>query len=157
VIRNISVFLAALLGLWGALDLFEALKRNPQRDQYRMEEMLARYEPVSAALPANVKVIGYVSDLPYGEVRRQVLFFAAQYALAPRLISAKPDQEWVLGIMRSPGSVCQAGFVWSGIWAADWCCTGGHDEDSHLDLLDRCRRAFADWGVWTFHGRFADG
>jgi hypothetical protein len=116
VIRNISVFLAALLGLWGALDLFEALKRNPQRINTGWKKCWRGMSPCRRHFQRNVKVIGYVSDLPYGEVRRQVLFFAAQYALAPRLISAKkPDQEWVLGIMRSPGSVCQAGFVWSGI------------------------------------------
>ncbi len=109
-IRNLSVFLAAAIGLWGALDLFEALKRNPQRDQYRVEEMLARYEPAAAALPADVKVIGYVSDQPYEQVRGQVMFFSAQYALAPRLISAKPDQEWVLGNYAQPGAGAPAGF-----------------------------------------------
>lgn len=104
-VRNISIFAAALLGLWGALDLFEALRQNPQRDPYRVEEMLARYEPVAAALPASVKVIGYISDLPYGGVQGQVLFFTAQYALAPRLISTKPDQEWVLGNYAQPAPV----------------------------------------------------
>jgi hypothetical protein len=88
---------AALLGLWGALDILTALKKNPQRDQYRIEEMSARYLPLAAALSNGVKVIGYLSDSPLDQPRGQVMFFSAQYALAPRLLSSKPDREWVLG------------------------------------------------------------
>lgn len=97
-----AIIAAAVLGLWGSIGLFEALKRNPQTDQYRIEEMTARYAPVAAALPNEVKVIGYLSDSPYEQPRGQVLFFTAQYALAPRVISAKPDQVWVLGNFAQP-------------------------------------------------------
>lgn len=99
------MFAAAALGLWGSLDFYRVLKQNPQRDQYRIEEMEARYQPVEAALPPGdaAKVIGYLSDSPYEQPRGQLLFFTAQYALAPRLVSSKPDQEWVLGNFAQPG------------------------------------------------------
>ena len=42
---------AALLGLWGVLDLFDALKRNPQWDQYRIEETLARISALGGGAP----------------------------------------------------------------------------------------------------------
>ena len=98
-----AVGAAAVLGLWGALDLQQALKRNPQRDQYRIEETQARYLGAAAALPKDVHVLGYLSDSPYEQARGQVMFFSAQYALAPRLVSAKPDQEWVLGNFAQQG------------------------------------------------------
>ena len=98
-----AVGAAALLGLWGALDLQLALKQNPQRDRYRLEELTARYAPAAAALPKEAKVIGYLSDSPFEQPRGQVMFFSAQYALAPRLLGAKPDQAWVLGNFAQAG------------------------------------------------------
>lgn len=107
-----SVFAAAALGLWGALDFYRALNQNPQGDQYRTAEMEARYAPAKSVLQSAgdaAKVIGYLSDSPYEQPRGQVLFFTAQYALAPRLVSTKPDQEWVLGNFAQPGDWAAAG------------------------------------------------
>ena len=99
-----AVGVAAALGLWGAMDLFAALKQNTQRDPYRIEETIARYLTAAAALPREARVIGYLSDSPYELPRGQVMFFTAQYALAPRLVAAKADGlEWVLGNFAQPG------------------------------------------------------
>ncbi len=99
----VAVTTAAVLGLWGAIDLFDALKQNPQRDRYRIEETAARYALAAAALPPEAKVIGYLSDSAYEEVRGQAMFFSAQYQLAPSFISTKPDRDWVLGNFAQPG------------------------------------------------------
>ena len=95
-------------------------------------------------------MIGYVSDLIYEQVRGQVLFFAAQYALAR--VFAKRDQEWVPGNHAQPGAGCPTGSV-ERDWAMDRRCTGGHDEGSHLDLFDCCRGTFPSSGFRTFPRR----
>lgn len=101
--NNVATWAAALLALWGALDLYQALKQQPRRDEYRMEEMSARYAPVAAALPDDVRVLGYLSDSPYEQARGQVMFLSGRYWLAPRLLTVAPDQAWVLGNFAQPG------------------------------------------------------
>lgn len=84
-----------MLAATGTLNLIQ-VALEARSDPYRVEEQAARYAPLLAALPPSVTV-GYTSDVPLEDARGQVLLFALRYALAPRVVTSKPDQELVVG------------------------------------------------------------
>lgn len=100
--QAVTIGAATLMALLGAMDVFRGARLV--KDDYQMEARLARYAAVPAALPDNVREVGYLTDAPYGSgTGGQLLFFTAQYALAPRLVVDKTDAtEWVLGNFKQP-------------------------------------------------------
>jgi len=106
-LRVIAVACAiALLSIWACLEHYNAAKlfRDGGGDPYRVEAQIERLGPATTVLPEAVTT-GYISDVPFEEVRGSAGFFGAQYALAPRLLvefpkTARPD--WVLGNFSGP-------------------------------------------------------
>jgi hypothetical protein len=71
------------------------------RDPFRIGYQLERLRDAAMLLPEGA-VIGYISDVPEQTPAGTLFFFAAQYALAPRLLVIFPPKrgvtvKWVLG------------------------------------------------------------
>jgi hypothetical protein len=67
-------------------------------DRYSIATLQERFEPVLAEIPAAASV-GYVTDLSPKDVQSDVIFDAAQLALAPRVVLPieKSASEWIVG------------------------------------------------------------
>ncbi|MEZ5353773.1 MAG: hypothetical protein R2762_14130 [Bryobacteraceae bacterium] len=95
----LSALVVAVLALWASLDFFQAMGRTIG-DPYKVTQFLARYGPAVEMLPSKGKV-GYLSDTTFDDVKGQVLYFSALYAVAPHKLvysaDAGPDMEYVLG------------------------------------------------------------
>jgi hypothetical protein len=93
-----AVLALALLTCFNFYQFTTAFNRA-NRDSYRVGFQHDRLRQLDAELPREA-ILGYVSDLPGGEVQDSAAFLGAQYVLAPRLLvrvdnPVKP--EWVLG------------------------------------------------------------
>lgn len=55
------------------------------RDRLQVGLQQKRLREPDAELPRDC-ILGYISDLPYGEAADSAIFFGAQYVLAPRLL-----------------------------------------------------------------------
>jgi len=78
-----------------------------QPDAYRIGGQQERWREVGQLLPQGC-VVGYLSDVPFEDVRGSAAFFGAQYALAPRLlVDLKPGREvrWVVGDFAKPADL----------------------------------------------------
>lgn len=96
----------ALLSLWSTLDFHRATEDvvGGNRDVYKIGEQEVRFEAVAAALPAT-GTIGYVSDQSPDQPLGLVMYFGAQYALAPRLLveqQKRPESQWVVSNFSKP-------------------------------------------------------
>jgi len=98
---HLSLGAFAALSLYGVLTYYwrvdDANRRDP--DPYRVEFQVGRVAPVREALPPGAR-LGYLSDLPFSDVRGSAMFFAAQYGLAPHPVQLefKPNEvDFVLG------------------------------------------------------------
>ena len=106
-----GVAVTATLALIGAFQFYGLLagfsRANP--DTYKIEKQHERYAAVAATLPPDT-VLGYISDMPFGEAAGSAEFFGVQYALAPRLLVEDSDrhkQEWVVGSFRKKPDVAE--------------------------------------------------
>lgn len=82
-------------------------------DLYRIEELVERYRGMlehsrAEQLPADAMLSNATGE-PAGDVKSQVLFNSAQYALAPRLIVTKPGQPWTIRNDESGLSISKTG------------------------------------------------
>jgi len=79
--------LVALLALFSAMDFWRATqdynRTNP--DPYRIGYQPRRFAKAAQETPEDA-VLGYISDLDFGELHGSTAFFAAQYALTPRIL-----------------------------------------------------------------------
>ncbi|MBK5293723.1 MAG: hypothetical protein JJE04_18850 [Acidobacteriia bacterium] len=94
----VGIVTAVVLSLLGAMDFYQlaAAARKHTPDPYLVATQLQRYEPVKQAVGEGVR-LGYISNLAFETTRGSMMFYLAQYALAPRLVLVKPEGEWVLG------------------------------------------------------------
>lgn len=102
----LAVAAVATLSLWGALDFYRAVSTfaaaNP--DRHGIAAAGDRFRPAEAILP-EAAVVGYLSDVPFGDIRGSTAFFGAQYALAPRVLvhfPARRKVRWVVGNFSRP-------------------------------------------------------
>ena len=79
--------MAALFALFAVLDFWSfTLRFNRQYpDLYGIDLHERRLQTLVGELPPEA-VVGYVSDLSFDTLDGQTAFFAAQYALAPRVV-----------------------------------------------------------------------
>ena len=91
------------LSMWGAISYygFEAEAGRQFRDPYRIGAQSRRLEDLRASLPEDA-VLGYFTDLEPGSVAASSAFNAAQYVLAPRLLSREAGPTRVLGNFSHP-------------------------------------------------------
>jgi hypothetical protein len=102
----LAVGAVAFMSLWGCLDFYQSVKlyNSTNNDPYRVAAQLDRFRGPSSLVPQTA-VVGYISDVPFDEVRGSAAFFGAQYALAPRLLvelSEEQKPEWILGNFSKP-------------------------------------------------------
>jgi hypothetical protein len=102
----LAIAAAAALSSWGALDFYRSAssfaEANP--DRHGIAAATDRFRPAAAILPESA-VVGYLSDVRFGDVRGSTAFFGAQYALAPRLLVPYPGRHeapWVVGNFSRP-------------------------------------------------------
>ncbi|MFN7920158.1 MAG: hypothetical protein U0Q16_08680 [Bryobacteraceae bacterium] len=108
----IAAVFAALAAVWGTFEFYGTAKAT-QGDPYRIADLLSRYSTMLGhsrieQLPPDA-VISHAAGEPAGDVKSQVLFNSAQYALAPRLIVTKPGQAWVMRNDESGMAIAKAG------------------------------------------------
>jgi hypothetical protein len=92
---------AALLAAWGALENFQLESANTQRDPYMVNVQADRLARLLQAVPPTA-VVGYISDLHDDSTAAQAMFNSARYTLAPRLLVAGTDRDFVLGNFTRP-------------------------------------------------------
>lgn len=78
---------AAVLAAGSALDYFAVTSKHRLADPYNVSDHVQRFRSATAQLSTD-GVIGYISDVPIEDPRGQTAFFLAQYALAPKLLTA---------------------------------------------------------------------
>jgi hypothetical protein len=102
-----AISAVALLSLAAALEHYSAA-RATAADPYGILVQEERFREAGAILPSGA-VVGYISDVPFEEVRGSVAFFGAQYALAPGILvdlsSGAASPEWVLGDFARPADL----------------------------------------------------
>ena len=83
----IGVGAVAVLSLFAAMEHYRttALFNERRPDLYRIGFQEPRFREVLKDIPEDA-VVGYVSDLPFEDIRGSTAFFGAQYALAPRIV-----------------------------------------------------------------------
>jgi len=96
----------AALSLWASLGFYRSARAFAEAnvDRHGIETQQARFRDVLPLLPPS-GLVGYLSDVPFGEIRGSTAFYGAQYALAPRIlapISGKHRADWVLGNFAKP-------------------------------------------------------
>jgi hypothetical protein len=104
-----GVGLVALLALAASLEFYRTttISNRSSGDPYEVETQVRRLREAAAVLPRDA-VVGYVSDVPFDQVRGSAAFFGAQYALAPRVLVELPAREstdWVLGNFSKPADI----------------------------------------------------
>jgi hypothetical protein len=92
---------AGAIALFGGMTAYSVSRvlNKASKDPFHVQIALEQFAPVRARVPATA-VLGYASDLPLSSDAGKAGFFAAQYALAPRILvdSASRDRfEYVLG------------------------------------------------------------
>jgi hypothetical protein len=95
-----GIAITVVLGVVAAFQFYFLLAdySRTSPDAYKIEQQIERYAGVREMLPADT-VLGFISDVPFGEAAGSADFFGAQYALAPLLLVEESDQrkqEWVV-------------------------------------------------------------
>ncbi|MFB3776639.1 MAG: hypothetical protein ACE141_03480 [Bryobacteraceae bacterium] len=97
----VGISLAGLICLVSVFAVYEEqvtyFRENP--DPWAITRQQARLAALKVELPAN-SVLGYYSDVPFGDRRAGVAFFAVLYTLAPHLVvddAVRPQPEMVVG------------------------------------------------------------
>jgi hypothetical protein len=68
----------------------------------------ARLAPLKKVMPPSARVVGYASDageigLGYFALDAQIEYTLTQFAMAPIVVAADPNHEWVIGNFTKPG------------------------------------------------------
>lgn len=100
---NGAVIASAALAVLGAIQYWgaETAFQRDSRDVYKIADQTARLGGFRAAVPADA-ILGYVTDVPSESTVGSTMFFAAQYALAPRLLQKTDTLDLVLGNFTKP-------------------------------------------------------
>ena len=97
---KIGTVLIAIFGVWGSMTLYRLADLERQEaDPYRIARQAERFHAIGARVPPG-EVLGYTSDQALDGTAGQAMFFGAQYALAPRLLtedSRRGSPRYVLG------------------------------------------------------------
>jgi hypothetical protein len=103
----------AALSVFGALNSYQVSSGIAQQspDPFAAAAAETRLAPILERIPANA-TLAYLSDVPQEKDAGKAMFFAAQNALAPRLLifagaGRRPD--FALGNFSSPGDFTSAG------------------------------------------------
>ncbi len=98
-----GVAVSVLLSLWALLDYYgaAALQSRAAPDPFGISMQGERFDAARQVLPAR-GIIGYLTDLKPGDDRAEAMLYGAQFAVAPRLLVSRPDQQWVLGNFTTP-------------------------------------------------------
>ena len=114
-----GVLVVAVLAMLAALNSYQVSAANAQQfpDPYGVALAEQRFAGVIRQLPSNAR-LAYISDLPLNATAGITAFLAAQYALAPRLVTPVDEglaTEWAIGNFSRPsdyGSIgAKAGFT----------------------------------------------
>jgi hypothetical protein len=102
--------LACVLSLIGSLLYWvnESTYQRQSPDPYRIADQAARFAGLRGAVPVDA-IVGYLADLPPEDTTAQVMFLAAQYHLAPRLLQKRDDYDFVLGNFTRPADFASIG------------------------------------------------
>ena len=104
------MLVAAALSLWGSVQYWDAetAYQRQSPDPYGLAGQAARLADFQAAVPADA-ILGYLTDVPPEDPRASSMFFAAQFALAPRILRQTDAADLVLGNFTRPGDFAAAG------------------------------------------------
>ena len=82
-----GVGLVAILSLFAALDYWHAVTSYNEEfpDPYRIGYQQPRFREAAKAIPVDA-VVGYISNLEFGDIQGSAAFFGTQYALTPRIV-----------------------------------------------------------------------
>ncbi|HEY3738194.1 MAG TPA: hypothetical protein VGL53_00045 [Bryobacteraceae bacterium] len=107
---NGAVIASAALAVLGAIQYWgaETAYQRDSPDVYKVAEQSARLADFRAAVPADA-ILGYLTDVPTESTVGSTMFFAAQYALAPRLLQKTDALDLVLGNFTKPGDYTAIG------------------------------------------------
>jgi hypothetical protein len=105
-----AVLAAAALSLWGSIQIWDAESayQRQSADPYRIADQTARFAEFQATVAPNA-VLGYLTDVPAGDILATSMFLAAQYALAPRVLQHGDSFEIVLGNFTRPADFASLG------------------------------------------------
>jgi hypothetical protein len=105
-----GVILAAALSLFGSIQYWDAetTYQHQSPDPYRVADQAVRLEAFRDSVPADA-ILGYLTDAPAEGTLASSMFFAAQYALAPRLLQKGDSYDLVLGNFTKPADFASVG------------------------------------------------
>jgi hypothetical protein len=80
-------------------------------DIYKVGDQVPRFQALLPQIPETA-IVGYVSDLPTTDRVGAAMYFGAQYAFAPRLVTVArvmPAPRWTIGDFSKPLDIVQFG------------------------------------------------
>jgi hypothetical protein len=103
----------ALVAVYGALNSYQVSAEYARQfpDAYGGDRARIRFAPLESKVPANGE-LGYFTDLDPSQPAYAPAFLAAQYAVAPRILSfvdAKTTPDWAVGNFSKPQDYASAG------------------------------------------------
>lgn len=110
---TVAALAVAVLGAAGALSSYQVSASYAQQypDAYGGERALLRFAPLLNRVPASAE-LGYFTDLDASQPAYAPAFLAAQYAVAPRVLTfldGKTRPEWAVGNFSKPLDFAAAG------------------------------------------------
>jgi hypothetical protein len=102
-----------VLVVFGALNSYQGAKGYSAQfpDAYGVAAAESRFAPLIARIPPGGE-LGYITDLNPSQPAYSAAFLAAQYAVAPRLLTlldGRPAPEWAAGNFSKPQDYAAAG------------------------------------------------
>jgi hypothetical protein len=67
-----------------------------------------RFSALRGAVPKGAPQVGYLTDIPAGDLTAQTEFYLLQYAIAPVIVESRADLPWVIGNFRSTEGMTKA-------------------------------------------------
>jgi hypothetical protein len=90
------VVVALASSLWSMLDVFTLYSLSERSNVFGVPAFEHRFEILHQSLGPH-SVLGYVTDNPGSDTQAQAEFYLTQYALAPAIIKASTDEQFVVG------------------------------------------------------------
>ena len=103
--RQLGSLAAVLLAVWGAIEFYglERIWNTQFHDPYVIGAQQTRFAAVRDVMPADA-ISGYITDLEPNTIAWSAAFNGAQYVLAPRILEAGTNREWLLTNFSKPGA-----------------------------------------------------
>jgi hypothetical protein len=110
---TVVLFVVAVVAVYGALNSYQVSAEYARQfpDAYGGDRARIRFAPLESKVPANAE-LGYFTDLNPSQSAYTPAFLAAQYAVAPRILTfldAKTTPEWAVGNFSKPQDYASAG------------------------------------------------